>query len=204
MAASSQYRYVDRHQHGWWLVGDGRYHTYPLTAQFPEGLTEEDLRDQRGPLTPVVTAPQADLDQMFLELHGAGVHAVSTVLAVLGTLVRLCVGRDGDARRLVAGRPGSWESDRIVKLGQQVGVSIHPQHINQQAARVVAGILSHWSEPGPNDPGYVEVAENLASVLGRVVDIGGGYRHVCDDWLIINEHAEAIKTYVCSLSQARG
>jgi hypothetical protein len=221
------YRVVDGRQSGWLHTIDaGVYKCFPaLPADRKAGEVEtywplDRIRQERGPIRPVLPPSDADEEALRTVLYGAGTRAVGTACVALYRLAKQCVDADRgqvDAEptaRLTAGRPGSWESDRIKTLAWYVGADINPggkrPRIREDEVAGVLDVLHRWVFA---EDRYVEVAENLDSLLGDTVDYLGGWFAVTDQYL--GRHSrmkgctghegcvcgqETIRLYVCHLS----
>lgn len=191
--APRPYRVVDRYERGW-LTCDEVPATYPELADAPG--TYADLVATRGPLRPVVAMPGEDRDELRRVLARAGAAAVATVLVAVRDLVRQYHDRDGHDGRLVAGRPGSWESAAMLRLGWTTGV-IADHRVDRDALLVLTATVRRWVDEPTR---FVEVAENLASVFGRVVDGRGGWGEVTDRLVGRHPQCEAIRGWLSGAS----
>lgn len=186
------YRVVDASNVGWHLVGDGLYHPPVATGLTP--ATYRTLDDARGPLRPVVPAPAADLDVLVEALTGAGPLAVGSLARALHEAA------EATRQDLTAGRPGSWEADTLRTL-THLGRDLRRDRDHGPTAAVVCAILVRWvSDPA----GFVEVAETLAGVLGRVVDRRGGWGKVAEIGIRSLAYADQLRNYATSHSQRHG
>lgn len=188
------HRVVDRYQRGWWLVGDGTWETYPRLGTL-SGYPQ--LAGQRGPLRPVLPMKRADGETLHRVLAHAGTKAAATVLAALHKVDQQCYDRDGHDARLVAGRPGSWESALLPRLAHEVGAGIKAGRVDPEALAVVIDTLRGWIF---TDDRFTEVAENLAHVFGRVIDGRGGWNQVADQWLRTGIYDEEVRRLLASTS----
>jgi len=66
---------------------------------------------------------------------------------------------------LIAGRPGSSESQRVRSLAWEIGPDVEPARVHGVALEVLDEVLTEWVTGDV----VVEVAETLASILGQVV-----------------------------------
>jgi hypothetical protein len=187
------YRVVDRYQRGWLTAVD------PCTTYPPIGgsrvWTLAALEECRAPLRPVVAAPTTDRDALVAILAEAGRDAVSTVAAALYRVARACYTADGHDARMVAGRPGSWESMLLPRVAWEIGIDIAGRRVHPRALAVCERTIHSWVFTAE---WYVEVAENLASVLGEVVTVRGGYPKVCDQWIRQHALADRVEAWVTS------
>ena len=69
-------------------------------------------------------------------------------------------------RQLLAGRPGSWESQRLTDMALWVGHG-KPSRIHESTAAGIDAILYRWA----TDPARLtEIAETLAAVVSEYAD----------------------------------
>jgi hypothetical protein len=189
------YRAVDRYGRGWLTCADP-VHTYP-SLDGP-ALTLETLTEQRGPLVPVVRARRDDCDTIRLALAGAGEKALASLLAALSFVSADCEASDNSRDRLVAGRPGSWESELLLSLSV-FGDGIMPHRTDLDTVADIRTVLTTWVF---GETGRVEVAETLADILGDVIDGRGGWNQITDQQLRQSRIAEHLHHYVTYQSSA--
>lgn len=193
-------RAVDRFQRGWWMVGDGSCQTFPRLAD-GRAWTREDVAAERGPLREVVPVEAEDLEVLQHHLAVAGKRAIISLAVALYRLSRKCYEEDGHEYRMVAGRPGSWESALIPAIANEIGgADLAPARVDLAAVDWTFRVINGWIFD-PDGEQYVEVAENLARVLGRLVDGRGGWEEVADRWFRHGPHEEAVRNYACGLSR---
>ncbi|MER5649670.1 hypothetical protein [Streptosporangium sp. NPDC002524] len=206
------YRVVDGRGDGWLSV---KPHTeedkalgVPVVYQGRPGqpnTTLEALTAERGPVRPVVLPSDDDDEALRQALTGAGRKAAGTLAAALYRVA--CKASDAAGRRapdlLVAGRPGSWESASMRQLTWEIGSDIKPKWVDAAALGVLEEILTRWVL---SPDSFVEVAENLASVFGPVVDAAGGWEKVADQWLVAADAKAggAFRNYLASCADTYG
>lgn len=193
-------RFVDRFGRGWLTRPAHPGDVNPPCAVFP-ALDEEAIGEQvwpytrvaaeRGPLRPVDIPPDDDLDRLAALLACARTKAVGTLLLALHMLREKCEKADTHPLRLVAGRPGSWESADLLTLTRVCVPAAEVEHhvasfeqprpggpvLDQPGGVVeeVYKVLHRWLF----DPAtHVELAETLAQLVGKVVDGRGGWDQV--------------------------
>lgn len=196
-APTRPYRAVDRYARGWLTFADP-VQTYPFVPG-PD-LTLDELTAQCGPLTPVVAASRVDSETLHLALAAAHDKAMTTLLSVLSFIASDCEATDGSYDRLVAGRPGSWESALLLDL-VSAGNSITADRVDATAHTAVRAVLTRWLF---DETSRVEVAETLASILGDLVDGRGGWDQIADQRLRRSPIAESLHHYATGLSSAHG
>jgi hypothetical protein len=218
------YRVVDGRQAGWLHAPDGEgddlYKCFPaLPKDRTAGLVEtywplSRIVAIRGPIRPVVAPTEGEMEALRDALGGAGKKAVATAMVVLYELAKRCALADraipDNGSRLVAGRPGSWESEAIRNLAWNVGADIKTKRVDTVAMDACLHVLGGWLF---DDKRYVELAETFDAVLGEVVDDLGGWFEATDQWIGRHNrmlgctgtqgcscHQERIKGYVTFLS----
>lgn len=190
---ATPYRVVDRNQRGW-LTCNPQPSTYPeLDGPAPE--TYAQLAADRGPLRPVLAMTRVDCDRLHRALAEAEITAAATLISALGVLADECRERDGHTGRLVAGRPGSWESELLPRLGGHFARRISADRVDTQALAVVTEVVRGWIF---RDDRYTEVAESLAEMFGMVVDGRGGWERVADRRIRTGPDAEQVRNYLTS------
>lgn len=193
------YRVADAQWYGWHQVGTDHpddppiYDVYPTppdvvrlgpySASWPLWKVAE-----RGPLHLVDAPTTAETATVVDALTAAQTLAVGTVCWLLGDRLKAHHRADGHTRRMVCGRPGSWESEAIKHIGWNVGCDMRTgRRVDQTAVVAVGTVLDRWTcwPPGayPADAPVVEVAETLACLLGEVADNLGGWDRMADRWL---------------------
>lgn len=187
------YRFVDVLNRGW-HIASGRDEPVRYAIDFgglrpgrPEDLlTREELEAAHGPLRPVAAPDPSDVLMLKSAFAQAGPKAAASLLVAL---YRVAVkfsrgstpgGQEGGS--LIAGREGSWESDLMMRLAWNLGGDLDekPGRYSEDCVRQVLFILGGWTASPKR---YVEVAENLASIFGRIVDDQGGWAAVADRYL---------------------
>jgi hypothetical protein len=195
--AKLPYRVVDRFGRGW-LTCYERASTYPDV----EGVwTLDRIIAERGPVREVVGPTREDVDELEHALACAKRRAAATVLYALHRVAQGIREKYGDDDLLVAGRPGSWESALLPRLAHEVGARISASRVDAAATAVTIATLELWTTGRET---YTEVAENLASVFGRVVDGRGGWDQVADQWLLESPYDEEVRNLLTSTSRYFG
>ncbi|KZL30481.1 MULTISPECIES: hypothetical protein [Rhodococcus] len=203
-------RVVDHDNRGWFLTLDAD--NRDVYAERPAGAAQVyvDLVAAHGPLRPVVALTSTDADALRGLFARAGRKTVATLAAALELVhYRLRESRGGLERwaessayantTLIAGRPGSWESELIypiVLFGNSLNLADKPagdptrqraegphRRVDAQVRDDIAVIIERWV----TDPaGYTEVAENLAALVAGFADKeygADGWKKVADQWL---------------------
>lgn len=195
--AERPYRVVDRFGRGW-LTCHEQASTFPDI----EGVwTLERIAAERGPVREVVSPTREDVDELEHALACAKRRAAATVLYALHKVATAFREKSGDDDLLVAGRPGSWESALLPRLAHEVGARISVRRVDAAAAAITIATLELWTTERET---YTEVAENLASVFGRVVDGRGGWDQVADQWLLESPYDEEVRNLLTSTSRYFG
>lgn len=180
-------RVVDRENQGWHQSAGGRFEADFGTARGLSDLDYPALLEQRGPLRPVVPCDPGDALLVRGALADAGVKAVASVLVALYQVSRQYAEaasapgrRDGGT--LLAGREGSWETHEMNLLAWEVGSDLadKPTRFDPTCVRELVDILHLWTGQRAT---YVEVAENLAFLVGQVADELGGWDTIADRYL---------------------
>lgn len=200
-------RLVDGHGNGWMCTPPDTEQERQLGEPFlyrrgfgGDVCTLTQLGEQTGGWRPVVGMPAADRAQLVEVLTKAGKKAAATLAVALYETAKAAKSwGDGHAYELlVAGRPGSWESADVHRLAWETGSDIKLSRVDMWAGQTCEEIITRWiTGPGV----YVEVAENLASVFGDVVDACGGWDQTSDQWL---RPRESYRNYLTSLSEHYG
>lgn len=195
MTADRPHRVVDRLQRGWITTTDP-CQTYP-DINSDRAWTLAELEAERGPLRPVVPMPDDDRRRMVAALEHARQRALASALVGLYRVARECYDADGHDHRLLAGRPGSWESALLPRFAWEAGVDIGASRIDPVAVSTTTMVVHGWVF---HPHRFVEVAENLAVVLGDAVDRRGGWELVADQWLRRHPLSEDLRGFVLSRS----
>ncbi len=187
--ALEPYRVVDREDFGWFRsAGEG----YRQRPGLEPGVPLDELRATRGPLVLVGPPTAGDRERVEGALRSAGRAAVSTLTAALGLVWDRGLAQFGledperAMRRIVAGRPGSWESallaQEVVPYGRELSQEKNERIIHPGALEVLVEVLTSWVS-SPNR--RVEVAETLVAIVASVADGLGsdGWRQVANQWL---------------------
>lgn len=141
-------------------------------AGLPRTMALADLQTQRAPLRMVIPAPAADLDQLRAALQRAGRRCIGT-LAVALSDVHHALNVD-----LGAGQPYGTHTPTVRRMAQLLGAAVPAEDYAPAAGAEIARIVHRWVN---SRDFYVEVAANLSTVLGRVVDTLGGWQAVADE-----------------------
>lgn len=160
---------VDAQNQGWRLATTtGRY-----AADFgvPRGLraavSYSELAATRGPIRPVVPAPDADRDALLRAFRAAGPRAALTLLVALQQVFRdAAAGTEYDSARrtLIAGSEESWEAAHLTML---LGRTAPPGSIHLPSVGTIVNVLCPWvTRPDV----YVEVAQTLSAVFAAFLD----------------------------------
>lgn len=176
------YRVVDRFGRGW-LTCNPHPETYPGDIVGVDDF--ETLERERGPLVVVGLATDDEEHRILNALAQAGTKAVASAFVAVYRVMQECQERDGHRLRIVAGRPGSWESVALPRYAEAVAASI-PQtlvgagRVDPSAVSEVEAVVRSWVFGGDR---FVEVAETMEELLGRLVDGRGGWNQVSENWL---------------------
>lgn len=200
------YRLVDRFMVGWHQQSTGEYGSDVVSL---DGMTLEQITEQRGPWRPVVLRPDADSAALVEVLTAAGRKALITLAVVLHDIAVADMdahrGEHGRGSVLTAGRGGSWESHTLRAFVWQFGGGVGPKRLDAAAAEVMREIFGRWTG---DEQGYVELAENLAVVLAAVADSRpagvGNMGGLADQWIMKDEGAEQLRNWALSLSERHG
>lgn len=185
-------RVVDAEHRGWMLMGgrDGAPE-YMDASDFraQRTLAPDELAAQHGPLRPVRPPTEADVAELRAAMDLAGRKAIySLAVAIYEARRELEAGRSDlewpepmylAKRQLLAGRPGSWEADRLYNLA----LWPYPdkvRRIHAEARERMTAVLLRWVS-APEQ--YTEVAETLAGIVSEHADERGGWAAVADQWL---------------------
>ncbi len=170
-------RLVDAHGESWYLKS-GKTDAYGTrNLPYSESRTYEEIVAQGAPVQHIDIPADDDLPAIGRALTEAGPAALSTLIAALyaaATAAEEATGRPDD---LVAGRPASAESAIVLQMTLGVGPRVPETSVAPGALEVIAPILVRWV----TGTTVVEVAENLAFVLGGVVD-ELGWLGITDPW----------------------
>jgi hypothetical protein len=209
------YRVVDHASQGWYPTSEGSggiVYTalYGATGDLAARSFEQ-LAADRGPLRPVEPVTAVDVAALHRLFGEAGRKAITTLAAALETVFHeireeqggLETGHDSfefAQRTMIAGRPGSWESElllAVVMFGNELNLAPAKgsarydvdarraagpgKRVDTQARAGMVAILRRWV----TDPGrYTEVAETLAGIVSSYCDgQPDGWRAVADQWL---------------------
>ncbi|GAA1110968.1 hypothetical protein [Streptomyces javensis] len=176
---SSDYpvRLVDAHGESWYLTS-GETNAYGTRSlDWNETRTYEEITEQAGPVRHIDVPADGDLPSIRQALADAGPTALSTLIAALHTAATAAEEATGRPQDLVAGRPGSTESVIVLQMTLDLGPRVPKTSVDPAALETIAPILSRWV----TGETVVEVAENLAYVLGGLVD-QAGWHGIADPW----------------------
>ncbi|GAA3381977.1 hypothetical protein [Cryptosporangium minutisporangium] len=168
------YRVVDAQNQGWRLTtGTGRYAPdFGFTRGLPAAVSLAELATSRGPIRPVVPAPDADRLVLLRAFRDAGDKAAVSLLVALAEVLRQAGdGTDHDTARrtLVAGAEESWESAHLTMLlgGAAMGPGTTPAGYDPAAVGTIVCVLGPWVV---GSDVYVEVAQTLSAVFADYLD----------------------------------
>ncbi|GAA0225416.1 hypothetical protein [Cryptosporangium japonicum] len=160
---------VDAQNQGWRLATTtGRY-----AADFgvPRGLraavSYSELAATRGPIRPVVPAPDADRDALLRAFRAAGPRAALSLLVALQQVFRdAAAGTEYDSARrtLIAGSEESWEAAHLTML---LGRTAPHGSIDRPTVGTIVDVLCPWVT---RTDVYVEVAQTLSAVFAAFLD----------------------------------
>ncbi|WP_052428604.1 hypothetical protein [Actinopolyspora erythraea] len=208
-------RVVDRENQAWLRVSGQDGGSYMAETSRELGtLSEFALEEARGPLRPVVPVPEGDVERLWDVFDRAGVKSVATLASALETVFQQHRDHKGGMsnpsesfeyaqRSMIAGRPGSWESEvllRVILFGNGLNLAKPSSELPERdvEARRRAGPRARVHRAGQQDlvtlvrrwtsnPGqYVEVAETVATVVATYADRrygADGWRQIADQWL---------------------
>ncbi|TQE33103.1 hypothetical protein [Streptomyces ipomoeae] len=170
-------RLVDAHGDSWYLQS-GQTNAYGTrNLDWSESRTYEEIVEQAGPVRHIDVPADGDLPAIRQALVDAGPTALSTLIAALHAAATAAEEATGRPQDLVVGRPGSTESVIVLQMTLDVGPRVPTSSVDPGALEVIAPVLTRWV----TGPTVVEVAENLAYVLGGIVD-ETGWHGITDPW----------------------
>ncbi|GAA1979214.1 hypothetical protein [Kitasatospora viridis] len=185
------YRLADSSGEGWLHTGDGLYSTFPRTDL--GDMEYDQLVSERGPLREIAPESAEDSQAIQEALTAAGKKAVITLLAALYATARKVMDQSGGRIAVMtAGRPGSWEADRLRNLIWE-GDGVKPSRVDQAALDTLTGIFERWVLTGDT---VVEMAENLAGDVAQVAGKIGGWNAITDQWVRSAQYAESLGTWL--------
>lgn len=214
------YRFVDTLNRGWLVANeDGtEYRCFDPSALGDDRMltwSRADIEREAGPIRPVEPYTDQDYNQMVTAFDQAGRKLIGSVASALEQVHSEARDRAGNGswrndtsktanyaqRALIAGRPGSWESNVIMEVvwfGNELNLHPHkqslsvehmrstgpnPKRVDLEARDAIADVLRSWT----NSPDrYVEVAENLAGLVSIFADEHhgeDGWKKIADQWL---------------------
>lgn len=211
------YRVVDSHNQGWHREGgpEGLYRGFdPTTTKLLEHRTYDDIVRDFGPVRPVLGVLAEDREQLRGALETAGRKAIGSLASALEQVnseLRARASEPGDkyhssgyhyaSRALTAGRPGSWESERLQSVwifgnglnlwprkdgkdpDEMRATGPNPKRVHVEARDEMAAVLRRWVDSSDR---YTEVAEHLAAIVSNYADEAhgpDGWAKVADQWL---------------------
>jgi len=212
------YRVVDALNQGWHREGgpEGMYRGFDPTSatKLLEPRPLADIAREFGPVRPVLGLLDEDAEQLRAALETAGRKAVGSLASALDQVrheLRVRASEPGDefhqsgyrysTRALTAGRPGSWESERLqsvclfgnsLNLWPSKGNALpdekratgpNPKRVHVGARDEMAAVLRRWVDSPDR---YTEVAEHLAAIVSGYADEAhgpDGWAKVADQWL---------------------
>lgn len=189
-------RLVDGKQRSWMNVngpGDGgpwytadMHRTHATLAEVLAGPPP--VRE----VLPITTADRARLREAITLAGRRGATTIASALyrTYQGLLDRRGVhipirgpeGMEGSERavqQMIAGRPGSWESVRLIEL-MWWGAGLKESRVDEAARDPLVDLFTGWVD-GPER--YTEVAETLAAEVSVLADEMGGWDKVADQWI---------------------
>ncbi|MDX3166000.1 hypothetical protein PV516_19620 [Streptomyces scabiei] len=170
-------RLVDAHGEGWYLKSRQTNAYGTRSLHYSESRTYEEITEQAGPVRHIDVPADDDFPSIRRALVEAGPTALSTLIVALHAAATAAEEATGRPKDLVAGRPGSAESVIVLQMTLDVGPRVPRTSTDPAALAVIAPILTRWV----TGPTVVEVAENLAYVLGGIVD-ELGWHGITDSW----------------------
>lgn len=214
------YRVVDSHNQGWHRDGgpEGLYRGFdPTHATEPllEARPLADIVREFGPVRPVLGVLDTDRDQLHAALAAAGRKSVGSLASALEQVhyeIRDRASTPGDLigtsgyhyafRAMIAGRPGSWESDLLSSIwlfgnglnlwpytpksrtvDEMRATGPTPKRVHIDARDQMAAVLRRWVDSPDR---YTEVAEHLAAIISGWADETHGregWAKIADQWL---------------------
>lgn len=186
-------RVVDAEHRGWMLMlgAAGGPPEYMDASDYvaQRSVAPDELAEQHGPLRPVRPPTETDVAELRAAIALAGRKAIYSLAVAIYEARRELEQRRNDLpwpepmylakRQLLAGRPGSWEADRLYNLA----LWPYPdkvRRIHAEARERMTAVLLRWvSDPEQ----YTEVAETLAEIVSEHADERGGWAAVADQWL---------------------
>ncbi|MCX4826702.1 hypothetical protein OG883_44480 [Streptomyces sp. NBC_01142] len=186
-------RLVDAQGFSWRRMAGDAEERYAAYNDFPaERLTYGQLASTRGPVRRVAPPQSEDVRLVRGALMMAGQQAMTTLAVALLHGFQTGERHTGHPGALIAGRPGSSESQAVRSLAWDIGPDVAPTRVHDAALEVLDGVLTEWVTGDV----VVEVAETLANILGQVVmQNGGGFEKVADAPLQRAPHANRYANY---------
>lgn len=186
-------RLVDAQGFSWRRMAGDAEDRYAAANDFPpERLTHGELTATRGPVRHIGPPPSQDVRLVRGALMMAGQQAMTTLAVALMHGFQAAEQHTGHPGALLAGRPGSSESQVVRNLAWDVGPDVAAARVHTAALEVLDDVLTEWVTGDP----FVEVAENLANILGDVVtQYGGEFEKIADATLQRSPHAPRYTNY---------
>ncbi|WP_331765178.1 hypothetical protein [Nocardia sp. NBC_01388] len=212
------YRVVDSLNQGWHIEGgpEGLYRGFDPTSatKLLEPRPYADIVREFGPVRPVLGLLDEDREELRAALETAGRKAIGSLASALEQVnheIRARASEPGDqfhhggyrfaSRAMTAGRPGSWESERLQSVwifgnglnlwprkdgkgpDEMRATGPNPKRVHLEARDQMAAVLRRWVDSTDR---YTEVAEHLAAIVSRYADEAhgrDGWAKVADQWL---------------------
>jgi hypothetical protein len=186
-------RLVDARGLSWRRMAGEAEERYAAYNDFPpERLTYDQLTSTSGPVRHVGPPQTEDVRLVRGALMMAGQQAMTTLAVALMHGFQAGERHTGHPGALIAGRPGSSESQVVRTLAWDVGPDVAPARVHAAALEALDGVLTEWVTGDV----VVEVAETLANILGQVVtQSGGGFEKVADAPFQRSPHASRYANY---------
>ncbi|MCF1592402.1 hypothetical protein [Streptomyces muensis] len=196
-------RVVDIRARGWRYTGEGRYTVdYEALRDLPE-RTYDELAAIDGPLSVVEEPNPYNAEDFVKALESAGTAAAASLLVALYQLdaqYKEWSQESGEPScSLTAGREGSWESETMMAMVQDLGPALagQPDRFHAETTEALKEELEGWTGMSQH---YTEVAENVAVLFSRAADNQGGWRALADQEL---QAVEPLRTWLMSKSPTR-
>lgn len=212
------YRLVDSHNQGWHREAgpEGLYRGFdPSATKLLDHRPYDDIVSEFGPVRPVLGLLDEDSEQLRAALETAGRKAIGSLASALEQVnseLRARASEPGDpynssgyayaTRAMTAGRPGSWESERLQSVwlfgnglnlwpykpndltpDQMRATGPNPKRVHIEARDQMAAVLRRWVDSPDR---YTEVAEHLAAIVSSYADQAhgpDGWKKIADQWL---------------------
>ncbi|MFD8725309.1 hypothetical protein ACFV2H_47070 [Streptomyces sp. NPDC059629] len=184
--SSYPFRLVDAHDRGWFAVGTALYLCAEAEQRRVEPTSVDELERERGPVRPVVPAPDSDLNRLQDAFTDAGPKAVASLLVALYRLARQHAEAEAErsgrmqSGRLYAGGEDSWETVAMRSLLWGLGVDLadKPRRLDEAMIETVHDVVDGWV--APDSDVYVEVANNITEAFQAAARKAGGWQGLAD------------------------